>query len=311
MAPRDTLPPARPGNRSSGRCAPDGTHHDGRPRPTRRRARRGSRDGCTTSGTSRRSVVPAAARRERHRPGRDRRRAGPQRQRPTLLPETVVEIEGTVVASAQAPGGVEMHDPPIDGARRAGRGAAVRAVPARAERAAADAARSRRGRRCATRGSAPRSRSRPRRSPASGRRSTTWASPRSRRRRSSAPRPRAAPTSSGSTTSVGRAYLAQSPQFYKQIMVGVFERVYEVGPVFRAEPHDTARHLAEYVSLDVEMGFIDDHRDVDGGAARRARGHGRRHRERAPARRVELLGARAARGARRDPARSTFATRRC
>jgi nondiscriminating aspartyl-tRNA synthetase len=58
------------------------------------------------------------------------------------------------------------------------------------------------------------------------------------------------------------AYLAQSPQFYKQQLVGVFERVYEVGPVFRAEPHDTARHLAEYVSLDVELGFIRDHRDV-------------------------------------------------
>jgi nondiscriminating aspartyl-tRNA synthetase len=58
------------------------------------------------------------------------------------------------------------------------------------------------------------------------------------------------------------AYLAQSPQLYKQIMVGVFERVYEVGPVFRAEPSDTARHLASYTSLDAEMGFIDDHRDV-------------------------------------------------
>ena len=58
------------------------------------------------------------------------------------------------------------------------------------------------------------------------------------------------------------AYLAQSPQFYKQTMVGVFERVYEVGPVFRAEPHDTARHLAEYISLDAEVGFIEDHRDV-------------------------------------------------
>lgn len=58
------------------------------------------------------------------------------------------------------------------------------------------------------------------------------------------------------------AYLAQSPQFYKQVMVGVFERVYEVAPVFRAEPHDTARHLAEYVSLDAEIGFIVDHRDV-------------------------------------------------
>ena len=58
------------------------------------------------------------------------------------------------------------------------------------------------------------------------------------------------------------AYLAQSPQFYKQQLVGVFERVYEVGPVFRAEPHDTVRHLAEYVSLDAELGFVEDHRDV-------------------------------------------------
>lgn len=58
------------------------------------------------------------------------------------------------------------------------------------------------------------------------------------------------------------AYLAQSPQLYEQIMVGVLERVYEVGPVFRAEPHDTARHLAEYVSMDAEVGFIADHRDV-------------------------------------------------
>jgi nondiscriminating aspartyl-tRNA synthetase len=45
-------------------------------------------------------------------------------------------------------------------------------------------------------------------------------------------------------------------------MVGVFERIYEVGPVFRAEPHETGRHLAEYVSLDAELGFIRDHRDV-------------------------------------------------
>ncbi len=59
-----------------------------------------------------------------------------------------------------------------------------------------------------------------------------------------------------------RAYLAQSPQFYKQAMVGVFERVYETGPVFRAEPHDTPRHLSEYVSLDAELGFIADHHDV-------------------------------------------------
>ncbi|MFO7684229.1 MAG: aspartate--tRNA(Asn) ligase [Chloroflexota bacterium] len=58
------------------------------------------------------------------------------------------------------------------------------------------------------------------------------------------------------------AYLAQSPQFYKQIMVGVFERVFEVGPVFRAEPHDTVRHTNEYVSLDVELGFIENHFSV-------------------------------------------------
>lgn len=58
------------------------------------------------------------------------------------------------------------------------------------------------------------------------------------------------------------AYLAQSPQFFKQMLVGVFERVYEVGPVFRAEPHDTPRHLAQYTSLDVELGFIADHHDV-------------------------------------------------
>ncbi|MFD6069356.1 aspartate--tRNA(Asn) ligase [Amycolatopsis lurida] len=59
-----------------------------------------------------------------------------------------------------------------------------------------------------------------------------------------------------------RAFLAQSPQFSKQALVGVFERVYEVGPVFRAEPHDTARHLAQYTSLDAELGFIEGHHDV-------------------------------------------------
>lgn len=58
------------------------------------------------------------------------------------------------------------------------------------------------------------------------------------------------------------AYLAQSPQLYKQMLVGVFERVYETGPVFRAEPHETGRHLAEYVSLDAELGFVEDHKTV-------------------------------------------------
>ena len=58
------------------------------------------------------------------------------------------------------------------------------------------------------------------------------------------------------------AYLAQSPQFYKQIMVGVFERVFEIGTVFRAEPHFTTRHVNEYISLDAEMGFIENFQDV-------------------------------------------------
>jgi nondiscriminating aspartyl-tRNA synthetase len=52
------------------------------------------------------------------------------------------------------------------------------------------------------------------------------------------------------------ATLAQSPQFYKQMMVGVFERVYEIAPVYRAEPSATTRHMTEYTSIDGEMGFI-------------------------------------------------------
>lgn len=52
------------------------------------------------------------------------------------------------------------------------------------------------------------------------------------------------------------ATLAQSPQFYKQMMVGVFERVYEIAPVYRAEPSATTRHMTEYTSVDGEMGFI-------------------------------------------------------
>ena len=59
-----------------------------------------------------------------------------------------------------------------------------------------------------------------------------------------------------------KAFLAQSPQFYKQTMVGVYERVYEAAPVFRAEKHATQRHLNEYTSLDFEMGFIRDFREI-------------------------------------------------
>lgn len=58
------------------------------------------------------------------------------------------------------------------------------------------------------------------------------------------------------------AYLAQSPQFYKQMMVGVYERVFEIAPVYRAEKHDTSRHLNEYTSVDFEMGYIKNFEEI-------------------------------------------------
>ncbi len=58
------------------------------------------------------------------------------------------------------------------------------------------------------------------------------------------------------------AVLQQSPQFYKQIMVGVYDRVFETAPVFRAEKHNTKRHLNEYTSLDFEMGYIDSFEEI-------------------------------------------------
>ncbi len=59
-----------------------------------------------------------------------------------------------------------------------------------------------------------------------------------------------------------QASLAQSPQLYKQVMVGVFERVFEIGPAFRAEPSATTRHVSEVTMLDIEMAFIKDHDEV-------------------------------------------------
>jgi len=59
-----------------------------------------------------------------------------------------------------------------------------------------------------------------------------------------------------------KAFLNQSPQFYKQTMVGVFDRVFEIAPVYRAEKHNTSRHLNEYIGLDFEMGYINDMYDV-------------------------------------------------
>ncbi len=59
-----------------------------------------------------------------------------------------------------------------------------------------------------------------------------------------------------------QVYLAQSPQLYKQALVGVYNRVFEIAPVFRAEHHDTSRHLNEYTSMDFEMGFINDFTEI-------------------------------------------------
>lgn len=58
------------------------------------------------------------------------------------------------------------------------------------------------------------------------------------------------------------ATLAQSPQLYKQMMVGAFERVFEIAPAFRAEPSATTRHMSEVMMLDIEMGFVKNHDEV-------------------------------------------------
>jgi nondiscriminating aspartyl-tRNA synthetase len=180
---------------------------------------------------------------------------------PDLLPETVLEVEGIVVAKEQAPGGVEVHEPefrvlagpveppPVELHRPEPR----ESLPTRLDAAPV-----------ALRHPAVRERFR-----------LTAAAVAAFRRtldglgftEIQTPKIVAAATEGGANLFrvdyFGRdAFLAQSPQFYKQTMVGVFERVYETGPVFRAEPHETARHLAEYVSLDAELGFIRDHRDV-------------------------------------------------
>ena len=178
-----------------------------------------------------------------------------------LPAETVVEIEGTVVASDQAPAGVELVDPTVT----------VLATPAASppfelRRPTLDAqlptvldhaA-------VALRHPARRALAQIAAASASGFRT---ALERAGFIEVFTPKVVASATEGGANVFPidwfgSRAYLAQSPQLYKQIMVGVFERVYEVGPVFRAEPHDTVRHLAEYVSLDAEMGFIRDHHDL-------------------------------------------------
>jgi nondiscriminating aspartyl-tRNA synthetase len=175
--------------------------------------------------------------------------------------ETVLELEGLAVASEQAPGGVELHEPsfrvlvepaeapPIELRRPV----LKETLPTRLDFAPV-----------ALRHPAVRDRFRLAAAAVQGFRAALNGLGFTE---ISTPKLVAAATESGanvfSLDYFGReAFLAQSPQFYKQAMVGVFERVYETGHVFRAEPHDTGRHLAEYTSLDAELGFIRDHFDV-------------------------------------------------
>ncbi len=179
----------------------------------------------------------------------------------TLGPETVLEIEGLAVANEQAPGGVEVHEPQIRVLAEPAEPPPVElhrpepqeSLPTRLDAAAV-----------ALRHPAVRERFR-----LTARAVAAFRTSLDERGFVEIQTPKIVASATEGGANVfpvdyfGReAFLAQSPQFYKQTMVGVFERVYEVGPVFRAEPHETGRHLAEYVSLDAELGFIRDHRDV-------------------------------------------------
>jgi nondiscriminating aspartyl-tRNA synthetase len=178
-----------------------------------------------------------------------------------LHAESVLQVEGTVVASPQAPGGVELHDPAVEVVSRAVAPPpfdlfrpTIRAqLPTILDHAAVSLRH-------------PRHRAYFRLEAAAmaGFRQTL---DRLDFVEIQTPKLVASATEGGANVFkvdyFGRAaYLAQSPQLYKQTMVGVYERVYEVGPAFRAEPHDTPRHLNEFVSLDVELGFIQDHTTV-------------------------------------------------
>jgi nondiscriminating aspartyl-tRNA synthetase len=183
-----------------------------------------------------------------------------RRQLEQLTEESVVEIAATVTANEQAPGGVELTAPTVTTLSRATdlpfelhRPTLSAALPTQLDHAAL--ALRHPGRRAALRTAA---------AATAGFRTALGEQ---RFVEIQTPKIVASATESGASVFkldyYGRpAYLAQSPQFYKQMMVGVFERVFEVGPVFRAEPSDTARHLAQYTSLDAEMGFVADHRDV-------------------------------------------------
>jgi len=178
-----------------------------------------------------------------------------------LATETVVEVDGVAVAAVQAPGGVELHEP------------AFRVLAEPAETPPVELRRPVLKETLPTLlDLAPVALRHPRERAKFQLAAASLAGFREALDRLgfveiSSPKIVASATESGANVFAldffGRpAFLAQSPQFYKQTMVGVFERVYETGPVFRAEPHETGRHLAEYTSLDAELGFIRDHFDV-------------------------------------------------
>ncbi len=175
--------------------------------------------------------------------------------------ESVIGLEGVVIATSQAPGGIELHQPKIEMITPV---TAVSPIPLNKPRLKA---------RLPTQlDHAVVSNRHPTRRAVFRLAAGVMAAFRSGLNRQQfteiqSPKMVASATESGANVFeldyFGRpAYLAQSPQFYKQIMVGVFERVFEVGPVFRAEPHDTSRHVNEYVSLDAEFGFIESHFSV-------------------------------------------------
>jgi nondiscriminating aspartyl-tRNA synthetase len=183
------------------------------------------------------------------------------RDRPALQPETVIAVEGVATPADQAPGGVELHDakvqvlsaPSVQSPIELHRPALKEQLPMLLDHATVSLRHP--GRRAVFRIAAA--------SVAGFRAGLDTLG----FVEIQTPKIVAAATEGGADVFAieyfgRRAYLAQSPQFYKQTMVGVFERVYETGPAFRAEPHDTARHLSEYVSLDAEVGFVDDHRTV-------------------------------------------------
>jgi nondiscriminating aspartyl-tRNA synthetase len=207
-----------------------------------------------------------------------------------FVPETVLEVEGTVTPAAQAPGGVELRAPSFHvlAAPSAAPPVELRrpllkeTLPTILDHAAV-ALRHPRRRACFQIAAAA----------LHGFRATL---DRLGFTEISTPKIVVSATESGANVFEldyfgTRAFLAQSPQFYKQTLVGVFERVYETGPVFRAEPHDTTRHLAEYTSLDAELGFVADHFDVMAVVRDVAAGMVESVRERASAA-LELVGAR-------------------